>query len=343
MQRNTIKTDVRQIHPASIPLDAFEGPEIVKRGIWQIDANSRAILLQHRGDEDIVAEEELVLDSKSVAIGGVVVKQGIEDGHPGHRLPVESRVEIIQQAVSYRDDLLGCGGCLGPTVVFLGNRGVTCVVAHEGIKGSQRSPARTQSLSGVSGESANVGPDHGDLENGGEVEDTPDAEAVLLPGADVVAQPFSDVLAETDEGGASDEEGAAGGTAFHHGGAGGDGHHGAPEVVGIVVVGAVVVLDIRVHGLVADGAGSVVDLVGGVDEVASRQTKVLSEIGRVVGCLTSTKALDRIRTDVPSADGTLGAVCTWLESRGEAWDLATVGVLTDWWWLGWILGLGRVR
>ena len=54
-------------------------------------------------------------------------------------------------------------------------------------------------LGGVAREAADVGADHGDLVDGGEVQDARYTKAVLLPGADVVAQPLADVLAQTNE------------------------------------------------------------------------------------------------------------------------------------------------
>jgi hypothetical protein len=70
---------------------------------------------------------------------------------------------------------------------------------------------------------------------------------------------------------------------------------------------------------------------------------MLSEVGRVVGCLTGTKALDGVGADVARADGTLGTVRARLETCREARDLAPIGILADWWWFGWVLGLRRVR
>ena len=48
------------------------------------------------------------------------------------------------------------------------------------------------------------------------------------------------------------------------------------------MVRAIVVLDIGIKSLVADGPSSVVDLVLGVDQIASRKTRILGEIVGVV-------------------------------------------------------------
>lgn len=54
-------------------------------------------------------------------------------------------------------------------------------------------------LGGVAGKTTDIGSDHGNLKDGGEVQDTSDTEAVLLPGADVITEPFAYISAETDE------------------------------------------------------------------------------------------------------------------------------------------------
>jgi len=56
--------------------------------------------------------------------------------------------------------------------------------------------------------------------------------------------------------------------------------------VGIIVVCSVVVLDVGVEGLVADGASSVSDLVLRVDQVTTGKTGVRGKVFGVVGGLT---------------------------------------------------------
>lgn len=73
------------------------------------------------------------------------------------------------------------------------------MIAHEGVEGAEGGPARTEGFGGVASETTDIGANHGNLENGGEIQNTGDAEAVLLPGADVVAEPLAYVLAETDK------------------------------------------------------------------------------------------------------------------------------------------------
>jgi len=154
------------------------------------------------------------------------------------------------------------------------------VVAHEGVEGGEHAPASAERLGGVARETADVGSDHGDLVDGGEVQDARDTEAVLLPGAHVVSEPLADVLAETDECRASDEERPAFRATLQHRRPRGNRHKRAPEVVDIVVVRAVVVADVSVHGLVADRSSSILDLIARVDEIAAGQTEVLRGLVR---------------------------------------------------------------
>lgn len=97
----------------------------------------------------------------------------------------------------------------------------------------------------------------------------------------------------------------------------------------------IIVLNVCVHGLVADGTSSIIDLVARINKVTTRQTEMFCEVDSVVGCLTSTKALNGVGADITRADRTFGTVRARLEACREARNLATVGILTNCRWLGW--------
>lgn len=104
---------------------------------------------------------------------------------------------------------MGCGGGLGPAVVFLADGGVAGVVSHEGVEGAESGPTRAECLGGIAGITTDVGSNHWDLEDAGEVEHAGDAGAILLPCADIVTKPLANILAQTNKGGTGDEEWAA--------------------------------------------------------------------------------------------------------------------------------------
>lgn len=56
--------------------------------------------------------------------------------------------------------------------------------------------------------------------------------------------------------------------------------------MGIVVIGPVIILNVRVHGLIADGTRSIVDLIAGVDEISVGKSWILCKITGVIGCLS---------------------------------------------------------
>jgi hypothetical protein len=88
--------------------------------------------------------------------------------------------------------------------------------------------------------------------------------------------PVADVGACSGKGAAGYDERADVGTTLEHCFAGCRAHHCTVEIVRVVLCVAVIVDDIRVDSLVADGAGLVGDLVRGVDEVSTGQTELLS-------------------------------------------------------------------
>lgn len=92
MQGDRIKSDICNVDVRAISLDSLECPEIVEGGVWKRDTDACAILFKHRGNKNVVTEEELVLDGKRVFIARVVVEEGVEDGQTGEGLAVKSGV-----------------------------------------------------------------------------------------------------------------------------------------------------------------------------------------------------------------------------------------------------------
>ena len=82
--------------------------------------------------------------------------------------------------------------------IGLTNARVAVVVPHERVERTERGPASAQRLGGVAAETADVAADHAHLEEGGEVEHALDAVAVLIPLAEVVAEPFADLQNVSD-------------------------------------------------------------------------------------------------------------------------------------------------
>lgn len=139
---------------------------------------------------------------------------------------MEGGVDVIKQAVTDVDGLAGGHSNALPAIELLWDvGGQPVVVAVEGLEGTEHGPASAEGLGGVVAKTADVGADHGDLEDGGEVEHTSDSDAVAIPRADVVTEPFSDLAASAGEGAAGDDQGALCGAAEFHGFAGGDRHH----------------------------------------------------------------------------------------------------------------------
>lgn len=112
---------------------------------------------------------------------------------------MEGRVEVVQEPVPDCDGVLGCSPGERPAVVFLADGSVTGVVPHEWVESTESGPAGAESLGRVSGETANIGTDHGDLEDGVEVQNAGNREAVLSPLGDVVTKPLSEVGTKTRE------------------------------------------------------------------------------------------------------------------------------------------------
>lgn len=139
---------------------------------------------------------------------------------------VHRGVDVVEQAVADVNCLAGSLSDAIPAVELLRDVGdVAVVVAVEGRKGAEHSPASAEGLGGVVGEAADVGADHWDLVDGGEGEHAANGDAVSVPVANVVTEPLADRGAGAGEGATGDDQGALGGAAECHGFAGGDGHH----------------------------------------------------------------------------------------------------------------------
>ena len=264
------------------------GVPIVKDAVLgEVDVDAGGAFLGDGGDEEAVAVKVLQVEGVRLGVLGVEVKHGVDQGGAVDGLLVQGGVDVVEQAVADVDGLAGALGDDGPAVELLADGGrVLVVVAEEGAEGTQGSPAGAEGLLGAAGEAANVGADHGDLEDGGEGEDLGDAAAVVLPAGDVVTEPLADGVADAGESGAGNDQGAETRAAGKHGLAGLDRHHGSIKVVDVVLGQTVLVDHVGVDSAVGDAAlvgvpaihvsGLVVDGVLGEEEITAAPAEGLA-------------------------------------------------------------------
>jgi len=100
VQRDAVERHIREVYPLALPFNLLERPPVVPHPLWQVDANGCAVLLQHGGDEDVVAVEELVLDGEGVLVLGVEEEERVEQGQARGGLAVEGGVDVVEQAVA---------------------------------------------------------------------------------------------------------------------------------------------------------------------------------------------------------------------------------------------------
>lgn len=199
VERDGVEAYVGEVDVLAVSLDALAGPVVVEDILGKVDGDGGRVFFEDGGDEDAVTVEELVLDAEGFGVGGVVEEEGVQAGQAGGGLAVEGSVEVVQEPVPDCDGVLGCGPGKRPAVVLLADGSVTGVVPHEWVEGTESGPAGAESLGRVSGETANIRTNHGNLEDGVEVQDASNREAVLSPLGDVVTKPLSEVGAEARE------------------------------------------------------------------------------------------------------------------------------------------------
>lgn len=140
-----------------------------------------------------------MLDAEGVLVRGIVVEEGVECWETGGGLAVEGSVEVVKKPVANGNGVAGCCGCQRPAVVFLGDRCIAGVVSHEWVERSQSSPACAECFRSVTCKATDIRTYHGNLENGGKVEDPGDTKAVLFPRADIITKPFSNIASKSDK------------------------------------------------------------------------------------------------------------------------------------------------
>ena len=147
---------------------------------------------------------------------------------------VHEGVEVRQQGVAHLQSGYARLRHALPAVQLLRHLVDGVVVAHEGREGAHLNPARTQLLRGVPVEAADVGPSHGQAEQG-EVIHRDDRPAQVIPRGCIVPRPVSGVLPRTQECGAGENKGALVVADFEQGSACGDAFHHAVQIVRIVL------------------------------------------------------------------------------------------------------------
>jgi hypothetical protein len=183
---------------------------------------------------------------------------------------------------------------------------------------SKSCPAGTKGLGGVATKATNVGSNHRDLEQGGEVKHLLNLPSVLLPGAQIVTKPLADVLTGSSKGGSSNDKRTTRRSSGKESEARSSAHHGTVEVVHIELNVSIVVDDISVEGEV----GQTTVCYNGVLVVnLVRRTQVVSVGISNDFCLLTLCERSTLR------ESTLGVGCS---IGGEPWRRVDVVVSRVW-------------
>ena len=223
VHRDLRERHIRQADARRAPFHRRVRGEVVEPVVGEVDIDGSRVLVENRADKDAWAEEELVLNIVRLRVVWVVEEQRLQGGCSVGVLLVEGRIEVIKQTVANVDRVLRRLGDEGPAVELLRDRGVAVMVAVERIECSKCGPSRAQSLSRVPSKSANVRPDHWDLEDRGKAKHSWDREPIMRPFAmgvrermsdrrgdsknvpEVVTEPLANLCASTGKGRASND------------------------------------------------------------------------------------------------------------------------------------------
>lgn len=184
--------DIGEAHKSAGAADGGAGEEVVEEVVGEVDVDGGGILLRDGTDEDARAEEKLRVDPQRLRIVRIQKPQRVQARRAVFALLLHGRVEIIQELVTRFESDVSCFGHQRPAVELMTHDVAGGVVAVEGVEGAEHGPAGAEGLGGVLGVAADVGADHGDLEDGGEGDDLRDGDAVVVPGGGVVAEPVAD-------------------------------------------------------------------------------------------------------------------------------------------------------
>lgn len=135
VQRDFSEVHVVEGDLGASTLDDFPGVEGVEAGVGEVDGDAGAVLFGDGRDEDVGAVEELQGVAEDVGVVGVGEEEGVDERGAVDGLLVEGGVDVVEEAVA---DVVGVAGgfCDGlPDVEFLGDGGVSVVVAGEGVEG----------------------------------------------------------------------------------------------------------------------------------------------------------------------------------------------------------------
>jgi hypothetical protein len=135
VEGNLSEIDVIESDLSAFALDDFPSIEIVEAVVGEVDGDAGAVLFCDGRDKDVRAVEELQGVAEDVRVVGVGEEEWVDQRSAIDGLLVESGVDVVEQAVA---DVVGVasGFCDGlPEVEFLGNGGVSVVVAREGVEG----------------------------------------------------------------------------------------------------------------------------------------------------------------------------------------------------------------
>ena len=118
----------------ALALYDLPGVEGVEAVVGEVDGDAGAVLFCDGRDEDVGAVEELQGVTEDVGVIGVGEEEGVDQRGAVDGLLVEGGVDVVEQAVA---DVVGVAGgfCNGlPEVEFLGDGGVSVVVAREWVE-----------------------------------------------------------------------------------------------------------------------------------------------------------------------------------------------------------------
>lgn len=158
--------DVGEVHGGAGAADGGAGEEAVEEVGGEVDIHRRGVFLGDRADEDARAEEELRVDAQGRRVIRIQEPQRVHARRAVVTLLLQGRVKVIEELVARFDRDLGGLGDGRPAVELMADDVAGGVVAVEGVEGAEHGPAGAEGLGGVVGVAADVGADHGDLEDG---------------------------------------------------------------------------------------------------------------------------------------------------------------------------------
>src|SRR5215203_2396719 len=217
------------------PFEPLAAVVVEPGALWQVDVTVLDTGTGYGGDEQGVAEQELVVGRVCRLVGGVLEQKGTQDRRACPVALVEERVKVGEESLAKFDHLPAhrlVGLAEGPRLLAAGPyRGVVAAVRLED---PELRPAGQKLSVRVAPESSHVDPGPGDAGEG-EVLELWHAHPQVLPPAGVVTGPVHGVALQASVASAGDYERPFVGPQGQKAPSGGTGHQGTVGVVDLGV------------------------------------------------------------------------------------------------------------